>query len=484
MITNYEIFDISALIILVAILSFYLYKNKSKLKTEGALLLYKTSWGVKLIDYIGKRYKNSLKVLSYVSIFFGYILMISISYLFANTFWSYLTKPELAETIKAPPIAPLIPYFPQLFGLSNYFPVFYGLYFIVAILIVATVHEFSHGIFARRYGVKIKSTGFAFLKYFPAIFGAFVEQDDKDMNKKTKFQQMSILSAGVFANLIITVLFFFFVIIYFNLMFIPSGVIFSGYSYSPVSINEITSVNGVMIENSNYNKILNITENFNETVLFKVTAGDKSYLANGQFLKAQENSSYIYLFEDAPAINVKLNGIIVKLNEENVKNFNDFEKKFSKLSPGEKIIITTKIPNGYKENEILLGENPRINGKAYLGVMFVNGKNYFYGEFIHFFTSLKQENLYFKGNTFYESRYLKFSEFFYYLLWWIVFINLLVALFNMLPLGILDGGRFFYLTILGITNSKKIAEFSFKGITYLILLLLALIMVRWVFAII
>ena len=82
------------------------------------------------------------------------------------------------------------------------------IYFVLAILIVATVHEFSHGIFARRWGVRIKSTGFAFLKYFPAILGAFVEQDDKDMNEKTKFQQMSILSAGTFANVITSIILF------------------------------------------------------------------------------------------------------------------------------------------------------------------------------------------------------------------------------------------------------------------------------------
>ena len=64
-------------------------------------------------------------------------------------------------------------------------------------------------------------------------------------------------------------------------------------------------------------------------------------------------------------------------------------------------------------------------------------------------------------------------------LWWIALINLLVALFNMLPLGILDGGRFFYLTILAITKSEKISKRFFSAITYIILLLLALVMLIW-----
>ena len=42
-------------------------------------------------------------------------------------------------------------------------------------------------------------------------------------------------------------------------------------------------------------------------------------------------------------------------------------------------------------------------------------------------------------------------------------INLLVALFNMLPLGFLDGGRFFYLTFLGLTGSEKVAKGYIDG---------------------
>jgi membrane-associated protease RseP (regulator of RpoE activity) len=49
----------------------------------------------------------------------------------------------------------------------------------------------------------------------------------------------------------------------------------------------------------------------------------------------------------------------------------------------------------------------------------------------------------------------------------------------MLPLGILDGGRFFYLTILGITKSRKVAKRTFAGITYFIIFLFVLLMLKW-----
>jgi membrane-associated protease RseP (regulator of RpoE activity) len=49
----------------------------------------------------------------------------------------------------------------------------------------------------------------------------------------------------------------------------------------------------------------------------------------------------------------------------------------------------------------------------------------------------------------------------------------------MLPVGIFDGGRFFYLAILGITKKEEVAKKTFKAVTYLFLFLLLIIMVFW-----
>ena len=54
-------------------------------------------------------------------------------------------------------------------------------------------------------------------------------------------------------------------------------------------------------------------------------------------------------------------------------------------------------------------------------------------------------------------------------------------MFNMLPLGIADGGRVWYLTVLGITRSEKIAKFAYKATTWLILAAFIAITIFWVF---
>ena len=73
----------------------------------------------------------------------------------------------------------------------------------------------------------------------------------------------------------------------------------------------------------------------------------------------------------------------------------------------------------------------------------------------------------------------EFALFIYNLLWWIILISFSVALINMLPIGIFDGGRFFFLAIAAITGNEKFAKKAFVYLTYLFLLLLAVIMFFW-----
>ena len=139
--------------------------------------------------------------------------MATMIYLLYTLLRVYLFQPQIVKAIKIPPLLPLIPYVPEIFKL-NFLPPFYFTYWIIAIAVIAICHEFSHGIFARRYGVKIKSTGFGFLG---PLLAAFVEPDEKQMQKKPKFQQITILSAGTFANIILTIIFFLLLLGFFSI---------------------------------------------------------------------------------------------------------------------------------------------------------------------------------------------------------------------------------------------------------------------------
>ena len=73
---------------------------------------------------------------------------------------------------------------------------------IIAIVILAIVHEGSHGAVAESEGVKVKSSGFGFLAFLPILPLAFVEMDEKSLNRVGKLSRIRILSAGSWANLL------------------------------------------------------------------------------------------------------------------------------------------------------------------------------------------------------------------------------------------------------------------------------------------
>lgn len=467
---DFTLYDIILLVLFVVFTSIFLYVKRENLKKEGLLFLYRTKLGIKIINTIGKKYKKTLTALSYVSIILGFILMLTMLYLFGKIVWTYIFQSELVKMIKVPPIIPLVPYLPQIFKLS-FLPPFYFTYWIIIIAVVAISHEFSHGIFAVHKKVKIKSTGFGFFPFFLPIFlAAFVEMDEKKMEKKKISSQMAILSAGTFANVLLAILFFGVLVLFFLLAFAPVGVSFDTYSYSVVGISAISSVNGFNVNNATFGQVLNLTDNGMD----QIYANNITYLTTKSFLEQQTGSQgYVLLYDNAPAINANLSNIIIKINGVSVNNKEKIGEEILKYKPGDKVTITTLESNADKNYEIILGQNPVNKSVPYLGIGFIQrGSSDLLNKITSIFSSFRDPNIYYQPN-------FAAAEFIYDLLWWLVLISFSVALVNMLPVGIFDGGRFFYLTILAITKSKKIANKTFAIVTYLFILLLIIIMFFW-----
>jgi len=470
---NFMILDIALLVLFVIVISLFLYKNRKNLKKEGLLLLYKTHHGISAINKVGNKYKKTLKFLSYVCIGLGYLLMAGILYLFGRIVWIYASRPDIVTAVKVPPIMPLVPYIPQIFKLT-FLPPFYFIYWIIIIAIIAIPHEFAHGIFAAYNKIKIKKTGFGFFPFFlPVFLAAFVELDEKKMAKKSKFAQMSVLSAGTFANVLTAIFFFGIMVLFFTLVFTPSGVIFNSYAYSVVNVSDITMINGISLDNPNMEEISSLIED-NETFNDIRVDSDK-YVGVKEISKDYKR---VALFYDAPAIKAGLEATITKIDGVKIENISQLDYKLSKKSPGDKVMISTQTEEGAKEYEITLEENPGIKGRAWLGIEFPNIENSgILNKVVNYLFAFKKPNVY------YESK-IGVGLFIYNLLWWLVLISFSVALINMLPVGLFDGGRFFYLTILAITKKEKIAKKTFSIVTYLFLFLVLLLMVFWVFSLI
>ena len=143
------IYDITFLVVFSLLIILFLYSKRKNIKREmGIAFLYKTHLGIKVINHVGRTYKKTLGALQYIIILVGYVLMAGIIYLIGKTAYLYIAYPVMiTDVIKAPPITPLIPYFPTIFGMESFFPPLYFTYFFIALSIVSIVHEFSHGIF-------------------------------------------------------------------------------------------------------------------------------------------------------------------------------------------------------------------------------------------------------------------------------------------------------------------------------------------------
>lgn len=452
---GFILYDIAFLVIFTLAIVLFLYVKRKNLKREGLLYLYRTRFGLKIINFTSKRFSHILKPMQYVIVACGYFLMGVMVWLLAKFSWIYLTS-DIARSIKVPVVIPLIPYLPELFKL-DFLPPFYFTYWIIIIAIIAIPHEFAHGIFARLNKIRVHSTGFGFLGPFLA---AFVEPDEKETQKAPKISQLSILGAGTFANILVALLFFILMWGFFVAAFSPAGVNFNTYSTSIVNISDVDYVN--------QSQILMGDE------FIEINAYNKSFYTSPTIIQQalETNASQIAAFDDSPAFNSKLSGAITEINGVKITNYDELKNAILINEPGDSATIKTISDGEVREYQI---EFDNRNGEAFLGIGIIPyQRSGIMGKIYSIIASVKNPLIY------YESSLGNLGIFIYDLLWWVVLVSISVALVNMLPLGIFDGGRFFLLTIWGITGSKKFGETAFKLSTWIILALIAMLMAKWV----
>jgi len=162
-------------------------------------------------------------------------------------------------------------------------------------------------------------------------------------------------------------------------------------------------------------------------------------------------------------------GTLEKLDNKQIFSSEDIKKVLENKNEMDIVPVTILLNGAEKKYNFTLNKNVKT-GKIFIG--FGNTQQRpktVKNKILDFFTVKKQTTEYAPN--------FETADFFYNLIWWVMVINFLVGLFNMLPLGILDGGRFFYLTVLAITGKKKTSEKAYKLVGKLILLMFILMMV-------
>ncbi|MEK6835243.1 MAG: site-2 protease family protein [Nanoarchaeota archaeon] len=347
--------DLIFAILFYGLLFLFYLKHKNKFEVQDKMFaLYKTKLGIKLMDKYAKIAPRFLVFLGYFGIVVGFLGMIFIFYILVKGTYGLIFIKNAQ-----PVLAPVLPGLQIVPGL----PVLSFWHWIIAIFIVAVIHEFSHGVFARLYNLKIKSSGFAFLG---PILAAFVEPDEKAMNKKPKKQQLSILAAGPFSNILLAIV----ILLILNLVFLPLQTNF----FKADGINLVNVEKGGPAE----------------------LAGLKS----GLIIKEVSN---IKITDQKQLVS-----IIQNSNGDEIKLITD---------KGEFIIKPQKKQDTY-----------------YVGISIIN--NVVVKESIPGFI-------------------LPLTKWFNMLFFWLWIISFGIGLFNLLPLGPIDGGRMFYVAMQNFFDDKK-----------------------------
>jgi membrane-associated protease RseP (regulator of RpoE activity) len=179
-------------ILFYAFIIFLIYINRKKFDFQAKFVgLYRTKIGLKLMDRISTKYREYVKLIAYCGIGVAYVGLLFVSY--------FLVREVIKLLLNVPGAAgaaPVVPGFPIL-GLGIVFPLIIGW---ICLFIILVVHEFSHGIVARAFNIKILSSGLAF---FGPLFGAFVEPDEKELAKRSDIEQYSVFSAGPVSNILL-----------------------------------------------------------------------------------------------------------------------------------------------------------------------------------------------------------------------------------------------------------------------------------------
>ena len=318
------------------------------------VITLKTKLGIKLMDKIANKFPKSINFISQAGIYIGFAGMLLIVFELIKNFIKIFTQPGTLPGVGVVLPIPIKGAF--------YVPFFY---WIISIFILATIHEFAHGVVARLHNVKVKSSGIGFLSIIlPVIPLAFVEPDEKKLIKKSSKKQLAVFAAGPLANIL-----FAFIVLGFSLLIT-----------NPVAANVI-DYDGVLI-----------------------TGLVKEY-----------NTSF-----PAEIAGVTENELITQIDGTKITHITNFTSLLENKTPGDKLTLITNI-SAY---DITLSESPEDKSKSYLGV------------YVKQSTKIKESFKEKYGNVL-PSIILWFVG----LLFWLYVLNLGIGLFNLVPIGPIDGGR-------------------------------------------
>lgn len=187
------LYQFKFIILFYVLVVLFLILHRKKLDRQAKIIfLYRTKWGLQWMDKYSKKFREWVILLGYIGVGAGYVGLLVISYVLIKNLVDLVSKPAAVSGVSL--VLPGINV-PGL-GILPFW------YWIIAIFIIALVHEFAHGIVARAHNIEVKNTGIVF---FGPILGAFVEPNEDKLRKEKDITQYSVLAAGSFSNILLAI---------------------------------------------------------------------------------------------------------------------------------------------------------------------------------------------------------------------------------------------------------------------------------------
>ena len=244
------------LLFYLSVIIFLLLKRKKLDIQAKVIILYRMKLGIRWMDRCVAQFREWIVLLGYIGVGAGYVGLIFISYILIKNLY------DLATTPAAPSGVSLVLPGVNVPGLG----VLPFWYWILAIFTIAIVHEFSHGIVARAHNIEVKNTGLVFLG---PILGAFVEPNEKKLQKENDIVQYSVLAAGSFSNILLGIMSILLLMVVFtpiqNALVQPTGFTFDSYYEGAYPIQQAGIAPGTLITGVNGQGVSSFQE-FSETL--------------------------------------------------------------------------------------------------------------------------------------------------------------------------------------------------------------------------
>lgn len=215
-----DLYMLSVLFFIIILAVIVIRDRKSFTREQKIFLLRKTKRGRGFLKRLTNRFPRFWRVLGDIGIvvslgssIYGVFMLL---HLLTKSFFTTTSVGGLAFLLPTPTADPVI--VPGVLGVPFW-------YWIISIALLVFVHEGAHGIMAVVGKVRIKSLGWGILAVLPL---AFVEPDERQLSRKGKLTQLRVFAAGSFANFILAGVSILLLGLMTSMIFVPSGVSFSG----------------------------------------------------------------------------------------------------------------------------------------------------------------------------------------------------------------------------------------------------------------